>query len=227
MPYEISFRIFKNLCSMKLPLKHVLTALVTIWWNFSVDQSTSGGILGFVYDSETCQPIPFVNVVIENGGQQITGGTTDFQGVFKFQVLHRAETYKIKASTPNYITSIIDSVVIKPRHMLMVEFQLDTGLSNSEPTKERLESHDYLTRTLAANLFKPKPHTRCVTDNDGAVGSIKGTRTGSADTYIDGVKVRGAGEMPKAALEQPQPVLIGTPAAFEKSGIPSDTLNHH
>ena len=40
-----------------------------------------------------------------------------------------------------------------------------------------------------------------VQDNDGAIGSVQGTRSGSTNTYIDGVKVRGSSITPQEAYE--------------------------
>ena len=49
--------------------------------------------------------------------------------------------------------------------------------------------------------------------NDGEIGSIRGTRDNSTDTYIDGVKVRGSSNIPQAAYEQVQVLTGGGPPA--------------
>jgi hypothetical protein len=53
-----------------------------------------------------------------------------------------------------------------------------------------------------------------VFDFDGAFGSVRGTRNGSTNTYIDGVQVRGSGSVPQAAYENLPILTGGVPANF-------------
>jgi Ca-activated chloride channel family protein len=48
-------------------------------------------------------------------------------------------------------------------------------------------------------------------------GTVKGSRSGSTDTYIDGVKVRGSSSLPQAAYDQVQIITSGVPAQFENT----------
>ncbi len=43
-------------------------------------------LTGVIKDSLTGEPLPFVNVVIKQDGKMVTGGTTDFDGVFTIAV---------------------------------------------------------------------------------------------------------------------------------------------
>ena len=53
-----------------------------------------------------------------------------------------------------------------------------------------------------------------VQDNDASIGSVRGSRSGSTYTYIDGVKVRGNASLPQAAYEQTQVLTGGIPAQY-------------
>lgn len=73
----------------------------------------SGALKGVLTDEETGEPIPFANIVVETGGQQITGATTDFDGNFTIKPL-AAGRYDIKATYVGYKTVMVTGVVIAP-----------------------------------------------------------------------------------------------------------------
>lgn len=54
-----------------------------------------------------------------------------------------------------------------------------------------------------------------VQGNDGAMGSVRGTRTDGTVTYIDGVKVAGSTSLPKSAIQEVSVVPGGVPAKYE------------
>ena len=54
---------------------------------FAYSQVGQGSIKGKVIDTETGDPLPFVNVAIEQNGNLVTGGTTDFDGKYMIKSL--------------------------------------------------------------------------------------------------------------------------------------------
>lgn len=53
---------------------------------------------GVVLDSLKLEPVPFCNVVVLEGDQQITGASTDLDGIFKIQALKPGK-YEVKVSS--------------------------------------------------------------------------------------------------------------------------------
>lgn len=172
-----------------------------------------------------------MNIVVSRNGQQVTGATTDFDGMFKIQVLRANQEYDVSAFTAYYRTNKLQGLSINAKHMAMIEFQMSETDTVVEPVTKNCKSIMHITRTMAADRFISYARSRCVAPNDGAIGSIKRVRTGTTtDIYIDGVKLRGESNLPKAAYQQAQkPIFNGTPAEFEskqdstKSALPKDT----
>jgi outer membrane receptor for ferrienterochelin and colicin len=92
------------------------------------------------------------------------------------------------------------------------------------PTRCRLIEKDGGSKTTLSGADISKMPSRGTTaavtsiagvqDNDGAVGSVRGTRDGSTDTYIDGVKVRGSASVPQGAIDQVSVLTGGMPAQY-------------
>ena len=57
--------------------------------------------LGIITDEESGEPLPFVNVVLEKNGVQITGATSDFDGHFYIYDLEPGE-YNMNSSSVGY-----------------------------------------------------------------------------------------------------------------------------
>ncbi|MEA3477553.1 MAG: hypothetical protein U9R60_05200, partial [Bacteroidota bacterium] len=58
----------------------LLTIGIILTANVLVFSQTSGTLKGKVIDKTTKEPLPFVNIVVDLGGEQINGTTTDFDG---------------------------------------------------------------------------------------------------------------------------------------------------
>ena len=63
-------------------LRHLLfgTVLVLTSSLLVFSQTGSGTLKGKITDKKTGEPIPFANIIVEVGGVQIGGSTTDFDG---------------------------------------------------------------------------------------------------------------------------------------------------
>ena len=63
-------------------LRHLLLTIALVFTTsaFVFSQTGSGTLKGKITDKATKEPIPFANVVVEVGGVQVGGATSDFDG---------------------------------------------------------------------------------------------------------------------------------------------------
>ena len=71
----------------------------------------TGTLKGVISDLMTGEPIPFANVVIEKGGNQLAGTTTDFDGKYTIKPIEPGN-YNVKATFVGYQTVEITGVII-------------------------------------------------------------------------------------------------------------------
>jgi len=98
----------------------------------------SGALKGKVIDKATKEPIPFTNVIVEMGGSQTGGTTSDFDGNFTIKPLTPGK-YDIKASYVGYKPMMIRGFIIKSDQNAYQNIELEaTAL-----TLEAFEVVDY------------------------------------------------------------------------------------
>ncbi|MFT7154833.1 MAG: hypothetical protein ACI9Z7_001909, partial [Alteromonas macleodii] len=205
----------------------LLSVILVSACGISLAQIGTGGVYGTIID-EKGEPIPFANVAILQSGQLVTGTTTDFDGQFKIKSLKPGSDYTIKASVVGFTAQERTGVVIKGGGNSEVKFEMSAGVRLDEvqvvayviPLIEKdggsnvTISGDDIAKMPSRGAAAAVTTVAGVQDNDGAIGSIKGTRSGSTDTYIDGVKVRGGSNLPQAAIAQVTVQTGGIPAQF-------------
>lgn len=191
-------------------------------------QIGTGTLQGTVTDESTGETVPFANVVILQAGHQITGAATDFDGNYKIKSIRPGNDYVVKTSAVGFTAQEKRGVIVKSDQIVFVNFKLSAGVKLDEvviieyvvPLIERGATQG---QTVLGSDIERMPSrgtaaavttTVGVADNDGDVGSIRGTRTGSTNTYIDGVKVRGSANIPQAAIEQVTVVTGGVSARY-------------
>ena len=72
----------------------------------------SGTLKGKVIDKETKEPIPFASIIVEMGGTQAGGTTSDFDGNYTIKPLTPGK-YDIKATYVGYKPLMIRGFIIK------------------------------------------------------------------------------------------------------------------
>ena len=189
----------------------------------------SGTLRGKIRDKDSKEPIPFANIIIEAGGKQFGGSTTDFDGNYTIRPIPPG-TYDVKATYVGYKPLLIRGVIIKNDK---VEF-LDITMESTATTLETFEVVDYKVplidkdqtssgRTMTSEEIAKMPARGAasvaitvggVFSQDGEVGSIRGQRSEGTAYYIDGVRVRGSSSLPQAAIEQVTVITGGTPAQY-------------
>lgn len=86
----------------------------------------SGTLKGKVLDAATGEPVPFANVSIEENGNVVTGGMTDFDGQFTIKPIP-AGKYSVKASYVGYAPLQYNNVQIPAGKITFQDFKLSAS----------------------------------------------------------------------------------------------------
>ncbi|PKP03203.1 MAG: hypothetical protein CVU11_09135 [Bacteroidetes bacterium HGW-Bacteroidetes-6] len=191
---------------------------------------SSGTLKGKLVDKETKEPIPFANIIIESGGKNFGGSTTDFDGNYTIKPIPPG-TYDVKATYVGYKPLMYAGVLIKSDNITFLDIEMestavtlttfevvdykvpliekDGGSSGGTVTSEEIEKM----AGRDANSVAVTVGGVYSADGSGDL-SIRGQRSDGTVTYIDGVRVRGSSSLPKSALEQVTVITGGLPAQY-------------
>ena len=100
--------------------------------------SQSGSLKGTVKDKDTGEPLPFVNIIVEVGGTQTGGGSSDFDGNYIIKPIPPGK-YDVKATYVGYKPLMITGVTIAADQ---IQF-LDIAMESTAQTLETFEVIDY------------------------------------------------------------------------------------
>jgi outer membrane receptor protein involved in Fe transport len=211
--------------NLLLAIGILLTANVLVF-----SQSGSGSLKGKIVDKQTKEPIPFANIVVEVGGIQMGGATSDFDGNYLIKPIPPGKV-DLKATYVGYNDAIIKGVVI---FVDKITFQ-DVDLQVKTTTLQEVEVTDYKVpliskdQTVSGGTVTQEEIAKMAnksadavastvggvtTDASGGIASIRGARSASTVYYIDGMRVYGSNSLPQSAIEQVEVILGGTPASY-------------
>ena len=108
--------------------------------NAKVDSLATGCLKGTVTDEKTAETLPFVNVIVKQNGKLVSGGTTDFDGVYIIKPL-REGTYDIEMATVGYQSYKRTGVKVLSTGFTMVDVQLHptaTALEEVQIVEEKV-----------------------------------------------------------------------------------------
>lgn len=188
-----------------------------------------GTLKGVLIDKDSKEPVPFANIVLENGGTQVGGTSTDFDGNYTIKPIPPG-TYNLKASSVGFQAVQINGVIIKAGTIEFLDVEMSSGALNLEEveviayevpliSKDQTTSGATVTKEEIAKMPNRNASSIATTvggvfSSDGERGSVRGARSDETVTYIDGVKVIGSSSLPASALEQVSVMLGGTPAMY-------------
>ncbi len=210
-------------------LKKLLFLLCIVLTSWSLALAQQGRLKGVIKDKDTGEPIPFANVVLENGGTQVGGASTDFDGNYDINPIPPG-TYDLRATFVGYNTFLMKGVVISGNK---ITFQ-DIPMSMQSEVLDAVEIVDYKVpliskdqtsagATITAEEIAKMPNRSAeavaatvggVFSADGEVGNMRGARSEGTVYYIDGVRVIGQSSVPQSAIDQVEVMLSGTPAMY-------------
>ena len=191
-------------------------------------QVGQGSLQGKIVDGETGEPLPFANVAVEQNGNPAGGSTTDFDGKFSIKPLSPGK-YNLIASYVGYQKVQINNVVISSNQVTFqnVSLKSEGGVAleevvvaefadplikkddNTQGGKITREQFERLPTRSVGDAQAIVPGT--VSDPSGGT-SIRGSRGSGNQTFIDGIKVRGGTNLPRAAIEEVEVLTGGIPA---------------
>lgn len=196
----------------------------------------TGVIRGNVSDETSAEPIPFANMVLMSGGQQVTRCSTDFDGNFKLANVN-AGVYDLKASVVGFQAQEKRGIQVQGNASAYANFKLSPGLKLDEvvvvdyevPLIEKdggssmtFSSNEIIRGSSGGgNLLSSvsgvdiqKMPARGAAAVETTIGRVMGTRTDATETYIDGVRIRGSSSLPQAAYQQVNVITSGVPAQY-------------
>ena len=191
-------------------------------------QVGSGTLKGKLTDAKTGEPLPFVNIVLQTGSQQVAGGSTDFDGNYTIKPIPPGE-YNVLVSYVGYNSKQIQGVVINSSKITFLDIQLESGIKLDEfevvdytvplIDKDGGSSGGTVTREDISKMPGRSATSIAATvggvqENESGDVSLRGARTENTYYYIDGIKVRGSTNLPKAAIEEVSVMTGGIPASY-------------
>lgn len=193
-------------------------------------QTGSGTLKGKITDKATKEPIPFANVVVEVGGVQIGGSTSDFDGNFLIKPVPPGKV-DVKATYVGYTPFTMKGVIILADKITFQNVELQAQTTNLQEvevveykvpliSKDQTVSGGTVTSEEIAKMANKSADAVATTvggvgtDANGNITSIRGQRSSGTVYYIDGMRVIGSNALPQSAIEQVEVILGGTPASY-------------
>ncbi|MFT5337509.1 MAG: outer membrane receptor protein involved in Fe transport [Luteibaculaceae bacterium] len=205
-----------------------LVVLIAATWQTQA-QSGAGTLKGKVLDRESGEPMPFVNLVLESNGQQVGGGSTNFDGEFTIKPIP-AGKYSLLVSFVGYTTQKNEGIVINGNKITFMDVNLSSGIDLQEfevvkyvvPLIDKDGGASGGTVTADDIARMPARSAAAVATTVGGVSSagtggglsIRGSRSDATYYYIDGIKVRGSNSLPKSAIQEVSVITGGVPANY-------------
>lgn len=210
--------------------------LVTTLFSLSIffasqAQVGQGALKGKVTDKESKEPLPFVNVVVELNGTIVTGAASDFDGEFTIKPIPPGK-YDVKATFTGYQPVQISGVMINAEKITFQNIAMTTTaidikefevIAYSVPLIDKDNTATGATVTREDIDKLPGRSATSVAQTVGGVYSkddgnndlnIRGGRSDANYYFIDGIKVRGSSNVPKASIEQVTVITGGLPAQY-------------
>jgi outer membrane receptor protein involved in Fe transport len=193
-------------------------------------QTGSGTLKGKIVDKTTKEPISFANVVVEIGGVQVGGTTSDFDGNFTIKPIPPGKI-DLKASFVGYKPFMYRGIYVSPDKITFQNLELEastTTLNEIEVvdykvpliSKDQTSSGATVTSEEISKMANKSAAAVATTvggvstDANGNITSMRGQRSSGTVYYIDGMRVTGSTALPQSAIEQVEVILGGTPAAY-------------
>ena len=143
-------------------------------------------VKGHISDAQSGEPIPFANVVLERGGQVISGGTSDFDGNYSIDNLNPGK-YEMKITYVGYNTKEIYGVLVNSGRITFCDGYMEPSVQYIEGVvvtsyKEPLIDKD---NTISGGTYQADADRR----NDRLVGkpsgvNVRGGRSNASTFYI-------------------------------------------
>ena len=182
----------------------ILVVLFSSQINFA--QSGSGVIKGLVVEKANNEPVPFANVVLLKGSEQVLVTTTDFDGIYTLKPIP-AGIYDVKINYVGFAPQKVSEITVDSSKITVLNVTMVKGIEIEEVTvyckpiieKDQIEVGTTVHRTQitqmavrsVADITKVAGNGIFSRDNGSRKNNVRGQRNGSSVTFIDGVKITG------------------------------------
>lgn len=216
---------------MRLMRKKFYLNLLLFLLVSSAAMAQGGKIKGTVRDAKTNAVMPFVNVaILKDGSVTQSGAVTNINGIYSIANLDPG-TYDVRFSFTGYATTIKANVLVTSGKTTDLNIRLGVNSKVLETvvieefivpliSRDNVQSGTTTTRADLDNVALRNvtniaaASAGVYTSDDGGAASIRGSRTGATEYFIDGVRVRGSLGIPNAAIEQSEVITGGISAAY-------------
>jgi hypothetical protein len=187
-----------------------------------------GAVKVTVVDGTTKETVPFATVVVMAGNQQVAAAAATIDGEALIKPIQPG-VYNIKVSYTGYAgieitnVNIIDAktayvtATILPGVELKVFEKVGYSVPLIDPnasTSKTVTKKDY-DKMATKNINSVVAQSAGVAQVDeGDAVNIRGGRSESSETFIDGMRVIGSAGLPQSAIEQVSVITGGVPASF-------------
>ncbi len=207
----------------------LLTIGIVLASSLVVFPQTSGTLQGTVIDKVTKEELPFVNIVLEVGGSQVGGASSNINGKYVIKPIPPGK-YDIKASSIGYQPMLVRGVQINANQTRFFDIEM---ISSAEQLEE-VVIIDYVVPlidkdktvsggTVTQEEIQKMPNRSVgaiaatiggVFSRDGEAGNVRGARDDATRYYVDGMPVIGSLSLPASAIAQQSVILGGLPAQY-------------
>jgi len=185
-----------------------------------------GRLMGTVTDGDG-EPVSFANIVVELGGAQIAGATSDFDGNYDINPIPPG-TYELKATFVGYNPFVMRGVIITANKITQQNIKMTSGSIDLDAvevidykvpliSKDQTQTGATVTADEIAKLPTRSAEAVAATVggvySDGGSTNMRGARSDGTAYYIDGVRVSSS-SVPQSAIDQIDVILGGTPAMY-------------
>ncbi len=104
----------------------LLTIGIVLATSLVVFPQSSGTLQGKVIDKDTKEELPFVNVILELGGSQIGGSSSDINGKYVIKPITPGK-YDLRASFIGYNEVLVKGVQINANQTRFFDIEMETS----------------------------------------------------------------------------------------------------
>jgi hypothetical protein len=188
-----------------------------------------GSVKVTVVDGTTKETIPFATVVVMAGKQQINAAAANLDGEALIKPIQPG-VYSIKVSYAGYAGIEVTNVNIFDAKMTYVTATLlpsiteigtfvvteyKVPLIDPNASTSKTVTKDQYDKMATKNINSVVAQSAGVAQVDeGDAVNIRGGRSESSETFIDGMRVIGSAGLPQSSIEQVSVITGGVPASF-------------
>ena len=210
----------------------LLMLIIAVSCVFSLKaQVGDGTIEGTITNSEDGEPVPFANVTLMSGPEQVLGTTTDFDGKYSLKPIPPG-TYDLQVSYVGYQTKRISGISVGSNVIQRQNISISEGIAikqievvehvkalieidkTSQIETKTKEEIDRMPVRSAADIAKTAGSGVTSADDGSGSLNIRGSRSNNNITIVDGVKIIGTSSLPKEAIQEVSVITSGLSAQY-------------